>query len=125
MVCYDCQEELARQAGIASTKRHSLATRRWSMPMSSLLALAPVGADRISIQPTWAFTSGLSTGLVTRAAAGYDYSANWVTCTDGTFTFRSSTSFTALYGSLLRRFRDGTRRVSPVAWRILAIVVSL
>jgi len=113
MVCYDCQEELARQAGIASTKRHSLATRRWSMPMSSLLALAPVGADR------------LSTGLVTRAAAGYDYSANWVTCTDGTFTFRSSTSFTALYGSLLRRFRDGTRRVSPVAWRILAIVVSL
>src|SRR5947207_15270469 len=27
--------------------------------------------------------------------------------------------------SLLRRFRDGTRRVSPVAQRVLAIVLSL
>ena len=29
------------------------------------------------------------------------------------------------YGSLLRRFRDGARRASPVAWRILVIVLSL
>jgi len=27
-----------------------------------------------------------SNGLVTHAVAGYHYSANWATCTDGTFT---------------------------------------
>jgi hypothetical protein len=27
-----------------------------------------------------------SEGLVTLPVAGYDYSANWVTCTGGTFT---------------------------------------
>ncbi len=27
-----------------------------------------------------------SDGLVTRTVAGYDYSANWVICTDGTLT---------------------------------------
>src|SRR5260370_37934203 len=33
--------------------------------------------------------------------------------------------FRRLYSSLLRRFRSGTRRASPVAWRILVIVLSL
>src|SRR5207244_13395897 len=36
--------------------------------------------------------------------------------------FPGCSSYTA---SLLRRFRDGTRRVSPVASRVLAIVLSL
>src|SRR5450755_1710468 len=33
--------------------------------------------------------------------------------------------FCRLYGSLLRRFRRGARRASPVAWYILVIVLSL
>jgi len=54
------------------------------------------------------------------------YSASPLLRTRPSPSRRSPTSrFRRLYGSLLRRFRSGARRASPVAWRILVIVLSL
>jgi hypothetical protein len=54
------------------------------------------------------------------------YSASSLLQTRPSPSRRSPTSrLRRLYGSLLRRFRDGARRASPVALRILVIVLSL
>src|SRR5437899_3366674 len=54
------------------------------------------------------------------------YSASPLLRTHPSPSRRSPTSrFRRLYGSLLRRFRSRARRASPVAWRILVIVLSL
>jgi len=97
----------------------------------NLLTRSPPCRSRPSFRPAYGdFYFRASGGLVTRTAAGYHYSGNWASSTDGTYCFtpaRTPTSIAATQATdrayrigqtkevsvYLPILRDPTGRVSP------------